>query len=57
MGIISQNTNVSVFFGRLFSTSALSLRSIKGRRILCNWVIKRCFCSASSISRLNHSSN
>lgn len=57
VGIISQNTRVSVFLGRLFSTSALSRRNMKGRRILCSCVMSRCFCSASSISRLNQSSN
>mmetsp|Transcript_12033 Transcript_12033/g.28132 ORF Transcript_12033/g.28132 Transcript_12033/m.28132 type:complete len:201 (-) Transcript_12033:1709-2311(-) len=50
-------TMVSVLGGRPFATSALSRRSINGRRILCSWLIIFFLESSSSISKLNHSSN
>mmetsp|Transcript_8051 Transcript_8051/g.17597 ORF Transcript_8051/g.17597 Transcript_8051/m.17597 type:complete len:217 (+) Transcript_8051:2062-2712(+) len=54
---IPVNKMVSDLGGRDFSTSALSLRSMKGLSSLCSWPIMRCLASWSSTSRLNQSSN
>mmetsp|Transcript_35506 Transcript_35506/g.85675 ORF Transcript_35506/g.85675 Transcript_35506/m.85675 type:complete len:229 (+) Transcript_35506:1028-1714(+) len=50
-------TRVSVLGGRPLATSDFILRIMNGRRMPCSWVIIVFFASASSISRLNHSSN